>query len=127
METNASGSTQVIVKNEEAGGHTDWDDASVKKAIAILRAVNHKRRLKLVTLIEDRKRINVTDIYVKLRLSQSITSQLLAILRKANIVMAERDGGNIYYSLNHDRIEKITTFVNELAQGWSMDNNGQDA
>ncbi len=69
-----------------------------------LRAINHKLRQQIVKLLEENKRMNVTDIYVKLRLEQSVASQHLAILRRANIVITERDGKFIHYALNHSRI-----------------------
>ena len=79
-----------------------------------LRAINHKLRQQIVKLLEENKRMNVTDIYVKLRLEQSVASQHLAILRRANIVMTERDGKFIHYALNHARIAAVAKFVNEL-------------
>ena len=45
--------------------------------------------------------MTVTDIYVKLRLEQSVASQHLAILRKAGVVQTERDGKFIFYSLGY--------------------------
>jgi DNA-binding transcriptional ArsR family regulator len=58
--------------------------------------------------------MTVTEIYVRLRLEQSVASQHLAILRRAGIVKTERDGKFIYYTVNHNRIEDINKFVLEL-------------
>ena len=90
------------------------DYYSVKKAALILRALNHKLRQQLLKLIEEEKKITVTEIYVRLRLEQSVASQHLAILRKAGVVSTQRDGKFIYYIINHKRIEEISNFVNEL-------------
>jgi ArsR family transcriptional regulator, virulence genes transcriptional regulator len=90
------------------------DFHSVKKAAVVLRALNHKLRQQLLKLIEDEKKITVTEIYVKLRLEQSVASQHLAILRKAEIVSTERDGKFIYYTVNHKRISEINEFVKDL-------------
>ncbi len=90
------------------------DYYNVKKAALILRALNHKLRQQLVKLIEEKKKITVTEIYVHLRLEQSVASQHLAILRKAGIVLTERDGKFIYYLINHKRIDEISRIVNEL-------------
>ena len=79
-----------------------------------LRAVNHKLRQQIVKLLEENKRMNVTDIYVKLRLEQSVASQHLAILRRANIVRTEREGKFIHYSLNVPRIGNVAKFVTDL-------------
>jgi len=90
------------------------DYYNVKKAALILRALNHKLRQQLLKLIEEEKKITVTEIYVRLRLEQSVASQHLAILRKAGIVTTEREGKFIYYLINHKRIEEISRIVNEL-------------
>ena len=90
------------------------DYYSVKKAALILRALNHKLRQQLLKLIEEEKKITVTEIYVRLRLEQSVASQHLAILRKAGVVSTQRDGKFIYYIINHKRIDEISNFVSEL-------------
>ncbi|MGB0838684.1 MAG: ArsR/SmtB family transcription factor [Chitinophagales bacterium] len=87
----------------------------LRKAVLVLRAVNHKLRQSIVQLLEDNKKLTVTEIYVKLRLEQSVASQHLAILRRAGVVNTERDGKYIFYSLNHDRIAEISDLVGELA------------
>ncbi|MCX6315606.1 MAG: metalloregulator ArsR/SmtB family transcription factor [Sphingobacteriales bacterium] len=90
------------------------DYHALKKAAMVLRALNHKLRQQLLKLIEDEKRITVTEIYVRLRLEQSVASQHLAILRKAGIVNTERDGKFIFYTVNYKRIDEISQFVKEL-------------
>jgi len=59
--------------------------------------------------------MTVTDIYIKLRLEQSVASQHLAILRRAGVVITERQGKFIYYSLNNERLEQISKLVEDLA------------
>ncbi len=90
------------------------DFIALKKAAMVLRALNHKLRQQLLKLIEEEKKITVTEIYVRLRLEQSVASQHLAILRKAGIVITQRDGKFIYYSVNFKRIEEIDVFVKQL-------------
>ena len=105
-----------MVVNAEGpeGAPVKVDFLNLKKGALILRALNHKLRQQIVKLLEENKRMNVTDIYVKLRLEQSVASQHLAILRRANIVITERDGKFIHYALNHARIASVAKFVNEL-------------
>ena len=114
METTVSANTLVIRKSEGSNEHIKLDYVAVKNAAMTLRAINHKLRQQIVKLLEENKRMNVTDIYVKLRLEQSVASQHLAILRRANIVITERDGKFIHYALNHNRIAAVAKFVNEL-------------
>jgi DNA-binding transcriptional ArsR family regulator len=90
------------------------DFLHTKKASLILRAMNHKLRQQMIKLLDEHKRMTVTDIYVKLRLEQSVASQHLAILRRAGIVATTRDGKFIYYSVNYERVKEIIGFVEEL-------------
>ncbi len=86
----------------------------LKKAALILRALNHKLRQQLLKLIDENNKITVTEIYVNLRLEQSVVSQHLAILRRAGIVITKREGKFIFYSLNYKRIKEINGFVEQL-------------
>lgn len=90
------------------------DLLSVKKAALILRAVNHKLRQEILKLIDEHGKVTVTELYVQLRLEQSVASQHLAILRKAGFVKTTRDGKFIYYSVNVARMQDLNKFVEQL-------------
>ena len=90
------------------------DYLNVKKASLVLRALNHKLRQQMVKMLDEKGRLTVTEIYVQLRLEQSVASQHLAILRRAGIVRTERDGKFIYYHVNYSRLEQINHFVDQL-------------
>lgn len=92
--------------------HIDYHN--MKKASLILRSLNHKLRQQILKIIHEEKKITVTELYVKLRLEQSVASQHLAILRKAGIVSTQREGKFIYYTINERRIEAIEGFVRDL-------------
>ena len=98
----------------ESGSALAVDLLNIKKASLILRAINHKLRQQILKLIDDQGKITVTEIYVKLRLEQSVASQHLAILRKAGFVRTERDGKFIYYAVNPSRLEELNKFVESL-------------
>lgn len=89
--------------------------ADLRKAVLVLRAVNHKLRQRVIDLLEEHAEMTVTEIYIKLRLEQSVASQHLAILRRAGIVLTERQGKFIFYSLNQKRINEVSILVEELA------------
>ena len=117
----------MLVSNQANGQHTETVEAvslsssittmdyhNLKKAALVLRALNHKLRQQIIKLIEDENKLTVTEIYVRMRLEQSVASQHLAILRLAGIVVTERDGKFIYYTINKKRIEDISKFVEDL-------------
>ncbi len=115
MSTNVSNnySMTITAAGDEAVA-VRIDFLSVKKAAMILRAINHKLRQQIIKLINDQQKITVTEIYIKLRLEQSVASQHLAILRRAGIVKTERDGKFIYYTLNYEKIQQIMDSVESL-------------
>lgn len=86
----------------------------LRKAVLTLRAINHKLRKDMIALLEENEKMTVTDLYVKLRLEQSVASQHLAILRKANIVETEREGKFIFYRLNKDRLFELSRLAEEM-------------
>lgn len=91
------------------------DYSDLRRAVLVLRAVNHKLRQRVIDLLEENDTMTVTDIYIKLRLEQSVASQHLAILRRAGVVATERQGKFIYYSLDRDRLNQISKLVEDLA------------
>jgi len=106
----------LILTNPNAKEEIKLNYTTLKRAVLTLRAVNHSLRKEMIALLEEKKKMTVTELYIKLRLEQSVASQHLAILRKADILITERDGKFIYYSLNTKRIEEIAALVEELAQ-----------
>ncbi|GAB5551739.1 MAG: hypothetical protein Sapg2KO_13300 [Saprospiraceae bacterium] len=91
------------------------DYAELRKAVLVLRALNHKLRQRIIDLLEEQDSMTVTDIYIKLRLEQSVASQHLAILRRAGVVSTSRNGKFIYYSLDQGRLAQIGRLIEELA------------
>ena len=106
-------SETVVLKKGQKDVQLDY--AELRKAVLVLRAVNHKLRQRMIDLLEESRRMTVTDIYIKLRLEQSVASQHLAILRKAGVVKTDRQGKYIYYSLANERLTQISRLVEELA------------
>jgi ArsR family transcriptional regulator, virulence genes transcriptional regulator len=80
----------------------------LKRAKLKIRALNHPLREKMLALIQgNSNKMNVTEIYVKLRIEQSVASQHLAILRKEGLVKTERNGKIINYSVNKEAIKDL--------------------
>ena len=100
--------------NKETTNELNINYYNIKKASLVLRSLNHKLRQQIIKTINENEKLAVTEIYVKLRLEQSVASQHLAILRKAGIVTTKRDGKFIYYTINKKRIEAIDEFVDKL-------------
>jgi ArsR family transcriptional regulator, virulence genes transcriptional regulator len=102
--------------SEDIDNLPDIDYYNINKSAKVLRALNHNLRQLVVKTIHENKRLTVTQIYVKLRLEQSVASQHLAILRRAGILSTQREGKFIFYTINSSRIEEIKGLVNNLVE-----------
>ena len=114
MNVVATNYSMLLNTNGSENGSVKVDFLNLKKASMILRALNHKLRQQIVKLVDENKRLTVTEIYVRLRLEQSVASQHLAILRRAGIVRTERDGKFIYYSVNYNRVDQVMKSAEDL-------------
>ena len=90
------------------------DSLVLQKAALTYRAINHQLRQQILQLLHKNGRMMVTSIYVKLRIEQSVASQHLAILRRAKLVVAEREGKNVYYSVNYPRLTQLHSVSGHL-------------
>lgn len=94
---------------------TDLDTTGLREMILLSRAVKNKTRLRIIEFLRDSKfSKNVTDIYIPLRLEQSVASQQLGVLRKAGVVEYEKQGKFHYYSIIPGRLEKINEVLDKI-------------
>jgi DNA-binding transcriptional ArsR family regulator len=90
------------------------DHLSIKKASLTFRAINHPLRQEMIRMIDTKGHVTVTELFVEMRLEQSVASQHLAILRRAGLVKKERDGKFMYYKLNLERLQLLNKMVTDL-------------
>lgn len=72
----------------------------------------------------------VCDLVETTRKRQPYISQQLAILREADLVSSEREGWNIFYSLNEEQIKTMTHIIESLqtiTQHWHKKTHGEKA
>ena len=104
----------VVITNFDTNENIRINFHHLKKSSLILRALNHKLRQQLIVLLDEHRKMTVTEMFVKLRLEQSVVSQHLATLRRAQIVIAKKEGKYVFYSVNYKRIQEINNFVEHL-------------
>lgn len=66
-------------------------------------AISDPTRQKILLLLEKKERC-VSELVAEFNLSQPSISRHLAVLRHAGLVSAQREGQQVYYSLNGDSI-----------------------
>lgn len=91
-------------------------ESAMTEAYKRLKIVVHPLRKKIMAAISTAQdgEITVGDLYKKLDLEQSVCSQQLALLRKANAVDTRREGKFIYYSVNKSVINQYTILSEEI-------------
>jgi len=90
------------------------NEPDIKKVGKVFRAIDHPLRKKILKLLEEKQPAKVTDIYVNLRIEQSVASQHLKILRECKIVETERKGRSILYKPNYNTLTKLEKIVSQI-------------
>ena len=74
--------------------------------------------MQIISFIHANKSINVNTIYEALNIEQSVASLQLKILREANIVLTNRTGKFVFYSINYDVLEQAATITQKYFSSW---------
>ena len=64
-------------------------------------------RVHILSLLQQREELCVTDIAEAVELSQSAVSHQLRILKQMHLIKFRREGKNIWYSLADDHVKTI--------------------
>lgn len=80
--------------------------ANARDASEFLKALSHETRLVILCLLVDGRK-SVGELEEKLKVRQPFVSQQLARLRADDLVTAERDGKNVYYSIARPEVIEI--------------------
>ncbi|MBK6930082.1 MAG: helix-turn-helix transcriptional regulator [Saprospirales bacterium] len=87
----------------------------LRVSAAILRAVAHPERLRIIRLVHHLRSASVQSIYTELGLEQSVVSQHLRVLRDSGLVTAARQGKNVIYLLNEPLLLRTALAASVLA------------
>jgi ArsR family transcriptional regulator, virulence genes transcriptional regulator len=79
----------------------------LEQAAKMLKAIAHPMRISIISLLEDGRKITVTEIHETLKIEQSTTSHHLGILKDKGILSSKREGKNTLYFLKNNNLGKI--------------------
>jgi DNA-binding transcriptional ArsR family regulator len=80
---------------------------------SLFKALADKQRRQILTLLK-KKDMSVTELLQNFSITQASLSHHLDILKRANLIIPERRGQFIYYSLNTSVFEDITNTLFNL-------------
>ena len=78
----------------------------------LMRALAHPLRLKILEFLDQNKNIQVNQIYNTLKIEQSIASQHLRILKNAGVLVADKDGKYMHYTIDYQRVSNAVKAIN---------------
>jgi DNA-binding transcriptional ArsR family regulator len=94
----------------------DLSAESLEKAAAMLKAIAHPVRIKIVGCLEDNKKLTVTEIHRQLGIEQSTASHHLGILKDKGVLVSKKEGKNTWYFLKHENLKTILNCVSTCCQ-----------
>ena len=92
------------------------ETGDVKKAALLLRAINNSLRQKILQFIHQNNRATVTQVHNQFNIEQSVASDHLGILKEAKLVLNERQGRFIFYSVNYEELNRIHSLITEILE-----------
>lgn len=91
------------------------NDPTRERASQLFAALSHPSRLRIVELL-GKGEMNVNEIAAALSFGQSATSQYLATLTRAGVLVVSQKGSSRYYRIRGPRIARILTLIEEFCQ-----------
>jgi DNA-binding transcriptional ArsR family regulator len=82
----------------------EWE--KVEKAADILKAVAHPLRLRIIEILQA-KALSVSEIQDFLGVSQSLTSQQLALMKAKGILKSRKNGKMVYYYIERPEVVHV--------------------
>ena len=80
----------------------------------LMRALAHPLRLKILEFLDQHKNIQVNQIYNTLKIEQSIASQHLRILKNAGVLIADKEGKFMHYTIDYQRVSNAVKAINRF-------------
>jgi len=90
----------------------ELDIVKLEAAASKLRAMAHPMRIAIIDLLNNNKKLSVTEIYEHLNIEQAAASHHLNILKGKGILGSKRDGKQIHYSLKNSTLTDIIQCIN---------------
>ena len=86
--------------------------SKLELAASKLRAISHPMRIAIIDLLANGKKLSVTEIYKSLGIEQATASHHLNILKSKGLLLSNREGKKIYYSLKNLTLTDIIECIN---------------
>ncbi len=85
-------------------------------AARMLKSVAHPVRIEIINLLVKNKSLSVNEIKNSLKITQSMTSQHLGVLKNVGILECDKQANVCYYSIRNKNILKLLDCVERCAK-----------
>jgi len=86
----------------------------MKRWTVVFRVLANNNRLKIIKLLRDGRRMNVSDIANNLKISLKATSNHLAMLKNLDILEAQGVTGYVFYFVNTQMPNDFRKILNQV-------------
>lgn len=105
-----SGTLPAAVGSEFSGARRPLYEVKAN----LFKGLAHPVRVRVLEVLSSGKDVSVTDLLNDTGLEASHLSQHLAVLRRYNLVLAERRGSQVFYRLAYPQVSELLTVVRSL-------------
>jgi ArsR family transcriptional regulator len=99
--------------------HRPIADATLAEAAALMRAIAHPLRLRVLEILEDAKEANVTALCEATGATQPAVSQQLARMRLEGVLAARRAGSQVFYHVARPEVLGVLACIRRMPRGRS--------
>ena len=92
----------------------ELDIKKTKLLISCLRSLKHPLNIKIITLLEKAKELDVNSIVMGVGIAQPVVSHYLIEMKTRGILISERRKQKIFYSINPDLIKNMNQDLKEF-------------
>ncbi|PKP01473.1 MAG: transcriptional regulator [Bacteroidetes bacterium HGW-Bacteroidetes-9] len=89
------------------------DIVKLEAAASKLRAIAHPMRIAVIDLLNEKKKLSVTEIYEYLKIEQAAASHHLNILKSKGVLVSKREGKQIHYSVKSSSLTEIIQCIDK--------------
>lgn len=85
----------------------------LETASEMLKAIAHPIRIGIVSLLNNNKKLTVTEIHESLKIEQAVASHHLSVLKNNGVLLVDRVGKNSFYYLKFQRLSQIIDCIDK--------------
>lgn len=92
-------------------GRLTDNSKKVERVAGLLKALAHPLRIRILAVLSEGAKVNVTGLANQLGVPQSVASKHLGILHAHSLLVGARDGTSVRYALARSRLKELVKYL----------------